>query len=643
MAIERGNESAPAKLSPVQIRENRVHSYMRQFNQLPEDKIGSELSQIIEKARWNGEGGRMDEETKRASTSGLRLVDQKTVTAFEEKIDAQRSAEDAFVALLYDLQYPLRKRNMHIIPPELPKLLQILEDTKFRRESQYESERSMLDPRDQAVLFLTQTYFYDDDRTDGNVSIPIDKKSLGDIDVQKLIYKVNKFLPEGGKFTIQSPNPEPEREPELTVDFSSLFPSTSKEEPKKEITMRKRHIVPKTSEELQKEEELEEVLYWTVKNLSINLDAEGGSIQTVPPKMLLLEKDESRLNVTEKAVFGVQSKGKAAFFSLLSRISPESKKQIVDLLLGEKDEAKRREMIDRFAAAGNKLLSEVISPETNQELSDAFAQDVLGEDLDMKNSHVLLEKKAKQTIKGRDKKSTLIRELTVEAAERLFLLQRATVLGTEIREEILKRREAMRSARPIPIDAEGKSNPQDIQKLLDRINEYIESELPVDPNSPIVPYELNVQFRIPQEVEEMMSHLICGGGKLDNFDIFQMGKVEMQEAVYSLAIEKWSHQAREQTDLRKLARDTDKEQLGHFMPYAITKLPTKDGPGIIGYYQHHKTINEKDKKKRDLFVISGTELSIPVTLPPIEIEGQNMRIEYVYGLSGQIKGKKVQI
>lgn len=83
--------------------------------------------------------------------------------------------------------------------------------------------------------------------------------------------------------------------------------------------------------------------------------------------------------------------------------------------------------------------------------------------------------------------------------------------------------------------------------------------------------------------------------------------------------------------------------------YQRTVLPLNYAPNNFHYWQHKlyqmsrmRTNTSHEQNKGCLYIDSETGLSVPVTFILPKKEGDDMHIEYVYGIVGSIEGMKVE-
>lgn len=634
MAAETGGveQPSPKEISPVHAREQRVHSYMTKFNRIPAQDARSELGQLLVKTKgfpiaqqdFIREVSDAVNPTKDKLTMSEAIVDKYT-----EALESQRSAEDAMVALLYDIQTPLHGRGMTVATPELPKLLKILEDTRMRRESQFAREGFMDSSKDQAVLFLTQVYFYDAERAQGKRVIHTEagkNPSLDEVEIIKLVRKLNQYLPEGDRFIIQEEQPAPLVPNATILSLEKLMMAPDQKKDPQTINEQREPSSPiRTAAERKRAEELEDVLYDAQGVLQFTLDN--------PDKPIDLDATKLPQSAVGE-VFGSEGKGNLVLFSLISSISPDARRKVVNWLMTEKGATKRREKIREITAVSQHLFHDLLSPETKGVFDNAFFEDLLNRDAATTRLHrAVLARIPEGEKKGKDE----MRELLADAAERLFFLKHSHILGNEIREEIMARRKAMKIT---PIDSEDKVAAGDIEELIKKIQDQL--EFPTDVNAAIMPYELNVGYVDDFDTSQRTAHLL-NGESVDK-ELFSMKKEKLNEYVAALCLEKWTHQARSNQELRKTTSSEEGEKLGHVMPYAIDEVKDERGrtERVQTYFMYDYTPDPNDHNRGQLYIDSQTGLSLPIVLVPAKKEGDYMRIEYVYGSEGTIPGIKAR-
>jgi len=640
MAPEIGSgEMSPREPTPIQKREQRVHSYMMRFNGTPKDNVKNEFNQlIIRGSEFPSAQYKLAREINNVLDNRKLVADEKIVVEYGEKLESRKEAEDAMVALLYDIQVPLHGRNMHVDPPELPKLLKILEDTRERRSSGYIFDETMVNSKDQAVLFLTQAYFYGIDRLNGKKVIYIEDVSSDEVEIEKLVPKLNTFLSEKDQFTLIH---RKTAIPGITYfDPKYLFSDIEPKKQQTETPVKEKKDSPspiKTAAEKKRAEEIEGTLNRSKRRLDFDLNNPDRpfNLNMAPP----FEEERGSIGET----FGSEGKENIPLFSLLSMTSPKAGERIVNWLISEKRTTKRKVKIQGIVTLSEQLFREVLAPETKKEFDAAFAEDIATEDVNLARLHKAIMKRAPQRSKE-DVGADNMEALVVEAAEKLFLMKQAHVLGDEVKREILARREATLGG--TPIDAEGKSTTKDIEEVLKRIEAQIGH--PVDQSTPIKPYEMNVYFPPISSIESydpydssvpVLMTKMMNGERIDG-KLFQLNQETLCGYVVSLCIEKWSHQARSVEALRQKMPSSEVENAGHYMPYKVEDVKDERGYSekVQTYFIHDNTPDSTDPNKGCLYIDSQTHLSVPVLFEKPKKEGENMRIEYVYGLNGSIPG-----
>ncbi len=604
---------------------------MTKFNRIPVQDARSELNQLLVKTKgfplaqqdFIREVGDAVNPTKNKLTMSEAVVDKYTAA-----LESQRSAEDAMVALLYDLQAPFHRQGMTIGTPELPKLLKILEDTRMRRDSPFVRESFMDSPKDQAVLFLTQVYFYDAERAQGKRVIYTEageNPSLDEVEIIKLVRKLNQYLPEGDRFIIQEKQPDPPLHATF-FSFDQLTEVPAAGKPSSLPTEKEESGLPiRTAAERKRAEELEDVLYDSQGILRFTLDN--------PDKPIDLDIAQLPQSAIGE-VFGSEGKGNLVLFSLISSISPEARQKVVKWLMTEKGTAKRREKIRELAIASQHLFHDMLSPETKGVFDNAFFEDLLNrDDTTMRLHKAVLARIPEGEKKGKDE----MRELLADAAERLFLLKHSHILGNEIREEITARRKAMKIT---PIDSEDRVAAGDIEELIKKIQDQL--EFPTDVSAAVIPYELNVSYVDDFDTSQRTARLL-NGESVDK-ELFSMKKEKLDRYIAALCLEKWTHQARSNQELRKKLPSEEAERLGHVMPYVVNELEDETGrtKRVQTYFMYDYTPDPKDRNRGQLYIDSQTGLSLPIVLIPANKEGDYMRIEYVYGSEGIVPGMEVR-
>lgn len=616
MATETGGgQPAPKEISSVHAREQRVYSYMAKFNRVSKQDAQSELSQLLVKTKGfpKAEQEFIREVIDAVNPANNKLtINEVIVDEYTKALESQRNAEDALVALLYDVQF---SGGMGGGTTELLKLLRILENTNMQRESKFVSESLMDNPKDQAILFLTQVYFYDAERVQGKRVIHTEageNPSLDEGEIVKLARELNQYLPKEDQFIIQEKQkkaPISKKEPQMLDEHKETFTPIL------------------TSAEKKRAGELEIVLSHAQNNLHFSLDTPD-----VPITLDIASLPKGAIG----ELFGREGKENIALFSLLSLTSPGAGKTVVDWLMNEKRTTKRREKITELSALSSFLFHEVLSPETKGEFDRAFAEDVLKEDASMGMLHNAITAKLSEKTGRKSNQLNDVDKLVVTSCERLFLLRHAQIISGEINHEVRERRKALLGG--TPIDAEGMANPKDIEEMIKKIQDAV--EFPTDPAAPIMPYELNVHFGTGQiaPIAQILARHV--NGEPVEGELFKKRSDALFEFVVSLGIEKWSHQARSLNHMREKMPQSEVEKVGHVLPYELTKITDEKGKERLEqtYYIHDNTPDPIDPKKGCLYIDSQTELSVPVTFISPKEEGENMHIEYVYGINAWVQG-----
>ncbi len=215
-------------------------------------------------------------------------------------------------------------------------------------------------------------------------------------------------------------------------------------------------------------------------------------------------------------------------------------------------------------------------------------------------------------------------------------MRQTHILGDEIKTEIKARRKA--NADIIANGREEKKLAKNVNDLEKKIEHQL--EFPIDPDVHISSYELNVNST--SDINPTIGLKTINGEPVDR-ELFRMKKDKMREHILSLCVEKWSHQARSNKELRAKMPPSEVEELGRVMPYELQEGIGEKGKGITQtYFIHDNTPDSHEQNKGCLYIDSETGLSVPVTFILPKKEGDDMHIEYVYGIVGSIEGMKVE-